>query len=56
MMVIVSGVVVAAATFFTLKRPRAAALRLVVASLLGLAVVAGLIVLAPGTWLGGCPS
>lgn len=56
MMVIVSGVVVAAAAFFTLRRRLPTALRLVVASLLGLAVVAGLMVLAPGTWIGGCPS
>jgi hypothetical protein len=54
LMVIVSGLVVTSASFFTFRRLELAALRLVVASGLGLAVVVGLIVLAPGTWVGGC--
>lgn len=53
MMVVVSGVVVASASFFTFTGRRTA-LRLLVASVLGFAVVAALIALAPGTWVGGC--
>lgn len=52
LMIVVSGVVVGSATFFTLARPRAAVLRLLVASALGLAVLAGLAVIAPGACSG----